>query len=54
MPLIHLRVFRESVKLRTTCVKAYIEGVANERVKSTEVEKNSEKHGGIYETKSNN
>ena len=47
MPLIRLRVFRESVKLRTTFVKAYIEGVANERVKSTEVEKNSEKHGGI-------
>ena len=47
MPLIHLRVFRESVKLRTTCVKAYIEGVVNERVKSNEEDRNSEKHGGI-------
>ena len=50
MPLIRLRVYRESV-----CVKAYIEEIANERVKSTEVEKNSEKHGGIQnEIKSNN
>ena len=47
MPLIRLRVFRESVKLRTTCVKAYIEGVENERDKSTEEDRNSEKYGGI-------
>ena len=47
MPLIRLTIFRGSVKLRTTCVKAYIEGVANERVKSNEKEKNNEKHGGI-------
>ena len=55
MPLIRLRVFKESVKLRTTCVKAYIEEIANERVKSTEEERNNEKHGAIFnETKSNN
>ena len=55
MPLIRLRVFKESVKLRTTCVKAYIEEIANERVKSTEEERNNEKHGAILnETKSNN
>ena len=47
MPLIPLSVFRESVKLRTTCVKAYIEEIANERVKSNEEDRNSEKYGGI-------